>query len=86
VVCKGARLVDFQGQKQMTLTEYSSLMVEPIEVSKCADIRQWWTTINQSEIKSLNFGVEAKEPGQKPDSIRLIQEVQEVFQNDQQAL
>jgi len=59
----------------MTLTEYSTLMIEPVEVSKCADVRKWWSTADQSQIKSLNFGVEAKEPGQKPDNIRLIQEV-----------
>jgi len=47
----------------MTLTEYSQLILNPKDMEKCNILKNWWCNANPSQIKSLNFGIEAKEPG-----------------------
>jgi hypothetical protein len=55
------------------------LIIHPKDLDKSKVLNDWWIAADVASIKSLNFGVEAKESPSKTkmDNVRLICEMNE---------
>ena len=77
IAIKGCRVVHFQGQ-QLTMDQDANFEINPSH-ARTAELKDWWKSVDQANLRSVNQGKTADSVSSKLESGRLIAEMNEIF-------